>query len=162
MSTGDEKKNKKRFFITLSTAFCLFLLPYLKIPENSYFIVPLVAEGIAYGILIIWRGHKERAASNKKKGATQKLNESLEIHINIIKDEIRSTEDPLICSVLQKQLLSLYEERSNDSSKQRTKLRGDIEKYEEEEKLQKAEKDFIKQEVIKKAEEEFEKLNQQN
>lgn len=159
MEKAKKENAKTRIAITLTTMLCLFLLPYIKLPSNISFLVPGIAEVIAYFVLMLWVEHKDRSAERKSSGAHSKLKSSIHEEIKSIKEEIKTTTDETVLKILNKQLLSLYEERTTESLKERERLRGDIEKYNEEKESYKDEMKNLKDKASKKIESELNKAS---
>lgn len=161
MPVEDKEPNKKRIVITATTTASLLLLPYIKAPESLFFMVPIIAEGVAFVGLIIWANHKEKSAGKRTKTATTELKVSIDDAIDKLKNDISNTKDPLMLTALNKQLLELYEERSDEYKKTRDKIRGNIKKSEEEEKSYASEATEYKEQLAKKANEEIEKIGEE-
>ena len=145
---GDKKNNSiKRIIITAASTLILLLLPYTQSPEKISFLVPAFAEGFALCVLFFVSIAKTKIAAKKKKAANFELSNSILDDIEITKKEIEATNDERIKKSLNKQLMSLYEERSNESTIKRSKIRGDIKKYDEEEKDQNKEAALLKEQI---------------
>lgn len=157
MQGSEDKPNKRRVAITSVVTLVLLVAQNLAISEKLLFLIPAGVEIAAALLLSIWASRQISNNDKKKVSANATLSKSFDDDIRELMLAIERAPTKTMAKLFEKQLAQVYQDKFEASAFHRKAIRDEINHYDSQKQLLKAEQESIRADLIQKVEEEVEK-----